>query len=129
MGDNKRNGSFVELEVIGDLRYAPSANLPFGETHYFGNVQRIVYDQQCWQGYEAGAVAHQNLVEHQPETGQVLLDVNQFKMILDEMRQTEQYQTLGQEAWSVFCAFFIAGWIGLFLGVVSLEDASEGDDV
>lgn len=122
MGNSKGNGNFVELDAIGDLQYAPGANLPFGEKQYFGLIERVVYDRECQQGYEAGAIAHQIFANEQPEIGQVVLNVKQFTTVLDELRGTEQYRMLSQEAWDVFSAFFIAGWVGLFLGVVSVEE-------
>ncbi|GCE16262.1 hypothetical protein [Dictyobacter kobayashii] len=111
------------LEKIGDLVYSPGTDLPFGKRIRIGLSEQTIYESAVEHGYRTGIRAHFTFIEDHECSNPVPLDDKQFTMIIEHLVPTN-LNAFEQGLWR---SHFIAGWMGVYLGLVTDEDDMDTD--
>ncbi|GER91749.1 hypothetical protein KDW_59110 [Dictyobacter vulcani] len=111
------------LEKIGDLVYSPGTDLPFGKRIRIGLSEQTIYESAVEEGYRTGIRAHLTFLEDHECLNPVPLDDNQFTMIIEHLVPT----TLNAFEQGLWRSHFIAGWMGVYLGLIKDEDDMDPD--
>ncbi|GCF10664.1 hypothetical protein [Dictyobacter arantiisoli] len=111
------------LEKIGDLIYSPGTDLPFGKRIRIGVSEQTIYESSVELGYRMGIRAHLAFMTDNNCANPVPLDDKQFTMIIDHLLPSD-LNPFEQGLWR---AHFVAGWMSVYLGLVSDEDDIDVD--
>ncbi|GCE28620.1 hypothetical protein KDA_41040 [Dictyobacter alpinus] len=111
------------LEKIGDLVYSPGTDLPFGKRIRIGLSERTIYESAVEHGYLTGIRAHFTFLEDHECLNPVPLDDNQFTMIIEHLVPSD----LNEFEQGLWRSHFIAGWMGVYLGLIKDEDDMDLD--
>ncbi len=115
------------LEMIGDLVYSPTTDIPFGKRVRIGLKECTIYESAIEKGYTIGIHAHQVFLKDNQIPNPIILDDQQFTMIIQHLLPQE-LSPFDQGVWR---SFFIVGWMCVYLGIEpdKMEDDETEDDL
>ncbi|HLZ61362.1 MAG TPA: hypothetical protein VKR06_30820 [Ktedonosporobacter sp.] len=100
------------LEMIGDLIYSPTTDLPFGKNIRIGLSEFTIYMTAIEKGYHMGVQAHKDFLAQNHLTAPVMLDDTQFTMIMNGLLP-KNLVPFEKRLWR---SYFIVGWTCVYLG-------------
>jgi len=100
------------LEMIGDLVYSPTTDLPFGKNIRIGLIELTIYMTAIERGYRMGVQAHKDFLANNHLTSPVMLDDSQFTMVMNGLLPKDLVP-FEKRLWR---SYFIVGWTSTYLG-------------